>query len=111
MSPQGVLFIAIPNMRGLIRPYKLLVDKANLEIHNLESMRLSVFRDFAERNHLTTHLLEYQSGFPANVHQALNVTQKLIYYPTKFLAKRLDPLIQRRPAGLYSGEIVAMFTR
>ena len=67
--------------------------------------------EFAQRNGLTTHVLEYSNGFPANVHQSLNVFQKLIYYPAKLLTKRVDPWIKRHPSKLYSGEIVALFSR
>ncbi|MGK0189451.1 MAG: SAM-dependent methyltransferase [Verrucomicrobiales bacterium] len=111
LNPGGSLFISIPNMRGLIHPYKLLVDRANLRIHNLETMRLRVFKEFAARNSLTTHKLKYQNGFPVNVHQSLNLFQKLIYYPAKIVSKRLDPLIRRFPSRFYSGEMVALFTR
>ena len=111
LKPGGALFVSIPNMRGLIHPYKLLVDKPNLRIHNLKTMRYRVFREFAQRNALTTHFLKYRNGFPANVHQPLNFFQKLIYYPTKVLSRSIDPLIRRFPSSIYSGEIVALFTR
>lgn len=111
LKPGGALFIAIPNMRGLVRPYKLLVDRANLGIHNLASMRLVVLEEFAKRNGMKIHLLGFRSGFPANVHQQLNTMQKLLYYPVKLASRRLDTLIERHPSFLYSGEIVALFTR
>lgn len=111
LKPDGALFISIPNMRGFIHPYKLLVDKPNLRIHNLETMRRQVFQEFADRNSLKTHFLKYRSGFPVNVHQSLNLFQKLIYYPAKIVTKRVDPLVRRFPSSLFSGEMVALFTR
>ena len=111
LSDTGALFVIVPNMRGLIFPYKLLVDRANMSIHNLAAMKLSVYRRFAERNNLKIKFLRYKGGFPANVHQSLNLFQKLIYRPAITLARRARPLLERHPSALYSSEIVALFAR
>jgi 2-polyprenyl-3-methyl-5-hydroxy-6-metoxy-1,4-benzoquinol methylase len=111
LSDSGALFVIVPNMRGLIYPYKLLVDRANMNIHNLEAMKLSVYRRFAERNNLKIKFLRYKGGFPACVHQSLNLCQKLIHWPVIALARRARPLLERYPRALYSSEIVALFTR
>ena len=111
LSASGALFIIVPNMLGLIYSYKLLVDRANMDIHNLKAMKLSVYERFAARNNLKIKFLRYDGGFPANVHQSLNLCQKLIYWPVRMLTKRAKPLLERHPSALYSSEIVALFTR
>ena len=111
LSDSGALFIIVPNMRGLVYPYKLLVDRANMDIHNLKAMKLSLYRRFAERNDLQVKFLRFNGGFPATVHQPLNLVQKLIHWPVRKLSKRAKSLLERHPSGFYSSEIVALFTR
>ena len=111
LTEHGALFIAVPNMRGLIHPYKLLADRENLRMHNLEAMRPSVFHDFAARNGLKTHYIRYQGSFPWRLHHSPNAAQRLLFYAARFLGKSLDPLLNRHPSSLYSGELVALFSR
>ena len=111
LAERGALFVAVPNMRGLIHPYKWLADRANLDVHNLAAMRPSVFREFGERNGLTTHFVKFQGSFPWSLHQAPNVFQRVLYYAAKSGCRLFEPFIRRFPSHLYSGELVALYSR
>ena len=111
LTEKGALFIVVPNMRGLVRPYKLLADRDNLRIHNLEAMRPAVFRNFAERNGLKLHFLKSRGSFPWNLHHTPNFPQRVLYCSAKLCGKLLDPFIQKYPSSLYSAELLALFSR
>lgn len=106
----GTLLITIPNMKYYIKYYKWLVDKRNLDIHNLKSMNLDNFRKFANRNNLQTLNLQYIGGFPFSVHQKLNFMQKIIFQTHRVLFKKmLNKRINEKPNKYFSASIVAIY--
>lgn len=108
----GTLLVMIPNMRHYIYWYKLLVDKPNLDIHNVESMKPEVFRSFANRNNLNTLHLGYFGGFPYSPHQELNLVQKLIYKFHRLIFKyALDSQLEKRPNGFFSSTLIGVFKK
>lgn len=112
LNDNGKILIMIPNMRGYIRFYKWLVDYGNLKIHNLRSMKLKVFKDFAERNNLKVKFLGYYGGFPINVHQKLNSFQKLIFRGHYFMFKRFfNSYLMKNPSRFFSSSIIAVFEK
>jgi SAM-dependent methyltransferase len=111
VRPGGVLLLMIPNKRFLRSVYGNLVDRANQRVHNLKCMRLSAFRDFAARNSLSIEYLSYYGGFPYRVHQSLSPAQKMIYYPTRMIAVRINPWLAKFPNRFWSGTIVGIFKR
>ena len=112
MKDDSKLLIMIPNMRGYIRFYKLLVDFKNLKIHNLKCMRLKVFKDFAERNNLKIKHLDYYGGFPIGVHQKLNFFQKLIFKVHRLLFKFIvNPYLMKHSSRYFSASIIAIFEK
>ncbi|NVK51417.1 MAG: class I SAM-dependent methyltransferase [Flavobacteriaceae bacterium] len=112
LKNDGRMLVMIPNMKGFIKQYKYLVDYNNLKVHNLKTMNLKVFKDFALRNNLVIDTLEYFGGFPFNVHQKLTFLQKLIYIPSRFLFKFiLNPYLRKKPSKYYSSSIIAIFKK
>ena len=110
LNSGGVLFVMIPNKRFLRKWYGFMVDYANLKMHNLKSMRLSVFRAFAYRNKLNIELLTYYGGFPYSVHQKLNFPQKIIYQIFRQIFKRINSIIEKYPNRFLSSSIIAIYT-
>lgn len=112
LKKNGRMLVMIPNMRGYIKFYKYLVDYKNLKIHNLKSMRKTVFESFAERNNLKVIHLSYFGGFPLNVHQKLNFLQKVIYKIHRLLFKNfLNSFIEKYPSSFYSSGIIGIFEK
>src|SRR5690606_13904024 len=108
----GKLYVMIPNMKGYIWLYKYLVDYQNLKVHNLKSMRLKVFKDFAKRHNLKTIELTYFGDFPHGVHQKSNFLQRLILKSNRFLFKKLlNKFINKYPSPYFSSGIVAIFEK
>lgn len=110
LKPKGKMLIMIPNMKGYIRFYKYLVDYKNLKIHNLRCMSLSVFNEFAKHNNLRIIHLDYYGGFPYNVHQKLNIIQKVIYKGHWYIFKKwLNKKLIKKPSPYFSSSIIAIF--
>lgn len=108
LNPKGKVLIMIPNKRYLRRIYGFLCDYKNLKAHNLKTMSFNVFKEFSKRNNLQIESLEYYGGFPYRVHQKLNFLQKLIYHPFRFIFKKLNPIIEKKPNKYLSGTIVCI---
>lgn len=111
IESDGKILIMIPNKRYLRKVYGYLCDYKNLKAHNLNSMSLKVFEEFSKRNNLEIELLEYFGGFPYRVHQRLNFFQKLIYHSFRFIFKRLNKTIEKRPNKYLSGTIICICKR
>lgn len=112
LADKGRLLIMIPNMKGYIKFYKYLVDYNNLKIHNLNTMRLSVFKNFAKRHNLSILYLGYYGGFPLNVHQKNNFIQKLIYKSHRLIFKYFgNSLLLKYPSKYFSSSIIGVFER
>lgn len=108
----GKLYVMLPNMKGYIKLYKYLVDYQNLKIHNLKSMHLKVFKDFAQRNDLKIIHLSYFGNFPHTVHQDLNFFQKIVLKTHRLAFKKfLNKIINKYPSKYFSGGIVAIFEK
>jgi len=102
----GAMLVMIPNKRFLRSLYGNLVDRKNQQAHNLKSMKLSVFKDFALRNNLTIDYLDYIGGFPFKVHAQLNFFQKVIYHGVRFLSLRFQSVIKKYPGRWWSSTII-----
>lgn len=112
LKPGGRMLIMIPNKRYLRRLYGYLCDYENLKAHNLKSMKLKVFKDFAIRNKLNIVNLQYYGGFPFSVHQKLNIIQKIIYKITRLLFKKFfNPILIQYPSKYFSASIIAIFEK
>lgn len=110
LNPGGAMMIMIPNKRYLRAIYGNLVDKENQRVHNLECMSLQVLEEFARRNSLSISFLDYFGGFPYRVHQPLNVLQKMIYHPVRFLSIKLNKVLSNWPTRFWSGTIIGIFS-
>jgi 2-polyprenyl-3-methyl-5-hydroxy-6-metoxy-1,4-benzoquinol methylase len=111
MNDGGALLIRVPNKKYFRKWYGMLVDYENLRIHNLKCMNFNVFTDFAQRNNLLIHTLNYEGGFAYPVHQDLNFIQKIIYHSVRRFSIILDPLVKKFPSKFYSNHIIAIFTK
>jgi len=111
LAPGGAMLIMIPNKRYLRKLYGYLVDYSNLKAHNLKSMRLQVFIDFAGRNNLHIKMLTYHGGFPFSVHQRLNIVQNCIYQIFRQFFKRINPIIKKYPNKYLSSGIIAIYSK
>lgn len=112
LKNKGRMLIMVPNMKGYIGFYKWLVDFKNLKIHNLECMHLSVFKSFAKRNNLKIIELNYFGGFPYNVHQKLNLGQKIIYkIHYKFFKNFGNKWLKSQPSKYFSSGIISIFEK
>lgn len=105
----GTMLIMIPNKRWLRKWYGFLVDYKNLKAHNLKCMNKKTFVNFSYRNNLKLIKLDYFSGFPYTVHQKLNFFQKIIYKSTRFIFKKINPFLAKRPSKFYSSALIAIF--
>jgi len=108
MAPKGMMMVTVPNKKYLRYFYGLLVDKKNLDQHNLDCMKKSVFEDFAKRNNLEIVCFDYFGGFPYIVHQDLNVFQKLIYKIVRKIFINLNPIIQKSPNKYFSSLLICV---
>lgn len=104
----GAMMIMIPNKRFIRSLYGNLVDRENQRAHNLKSMKLSVFKDFAARNNLTTEYLSYEGGFPYKTHGSLNFFQRIIYRIVRFIAIKVNPHIKKHPSYWWSSAIICI---
>jgi hypothetical protein len=112
MAENGRLLIMIPNMKGYIKFYKYMVDYKNLKVHNLECMRLKVFKDFARRHNLSLLHLDYYGGFPLGVHQKNNFIQKLIYKCHRLVFKFFaNDKLKKHPSKYLSSAIIGIFEK
>lgn len=111
LSPGGAMYLMIPNKRYLRKWYSYLVDKDNLKIHNLKTMRLEVFRQFAKRNNLEIKLLTYHGGFSFSVHQKLNPLQNFIFRSFRSIFRYLNPYVVKHPNKYLSSSIIAIFSK
>lgn len=112
LKPGGTMLVMIPNMRNYIKFYKILVDRKNLKIHNLKSMKRKVFVDFGARNNLKLLKLEYFGGFPFSVHQELNIFQKIIFKTHRILFKFfLNKYLADCPNQYFSSTIIAIYKK
>jgi SAM-dependent methyltransferase len=112
VKPGGKILVMIPNKRFFRKYYDYLCDYENLKAHNLKSMHLRVFRDFAKRNHLKTEILQYHGGFAYNVHQKLNIFQKIIYKVTRIIFKfTLNSYLEKYPTKYFSSTIIGIFQK
>lgn len=110
LKPGGKILVMIPNMKGFVYPYKLLVDKPNLDAHNTKCMNLKVFKAYAKRNGLEIEFLNYLGGFPFSVHQNLNFFQNLFFQFNRILFKRyLNKWIEKYPTKMFSSSIIAIY--
>lgn len=110
LSPGGAMLVMIPNKRYLRAIYGNLVDRENQRAHNLKCMSLRVFEEFARRNDLSISFLDYFGGFPYRVHQPLNLLQKAIYHPARFLSIKLNKVLSNNPTRFWSGTIIGIFS-
>ena len=105
----GTMLVMIPNKRWLRKWYGFLVDYKNLKAHNLDCMKKETFEIFAKDNKLQLVTNEYFSGFPFTVHQKLNFCQKIIYRLTRFLFKKINPILEKKPSKFYSSSIISIY--
>jgi SAM-dependent methyltransferase len=110
LAPGGAMLIMIPNKRYLRKWYGWLVDRDNLKAHNLKCMSLNTFKEFASRNDLNIEFLNYYGGFAYRVHQPLNLFQKLIYKPVRWLSLKLEPILAKHANHWWSGTIISIFS-
>ena len=111
LKPGGAILLMIPNKRYLRKWYGYLLDYANLKAHNLSSMSLRTFNDFADRKSLNMEYLNYQGGFAYKVHQPLNVLQRMLYHPIRYLSLKLRPFLSKHPSKYWSGTIIAILSK
>ena len=111
LSKNGAILFMIPNKRGLRRIYGILCDKKNLNHHNLDCMSKEVFKKFALKNNLNTHLLEYYGSFQYSVHQNLNIIQRIIYKFVRYFSLKYKNYMLNNPSWIYSAGIVGIFSK
>lgn len=112
MNDTSKLLVMIPNMRGYIRFYKYFLDYNNMKIHNLKSMKLEVFRTFAERNNLSIKYLNHFGNFPLGVHQKLNIFQKILHKAHRLVFKKWgNKVVSNNPSKYFSSSIMAIFEK
>lgn len=112
LNANGKLYIMIPNMRGYIWLYKKLIDSNNLDVHNLKSMSLNVFKSFGNRNRLKILHLNYYGGFPYGVHQKMNTFHRLFYTLHKHFFKKIgNTILKKYPSRFFSSSIIAIFEK
>lgn len=110
LAPGGAMLIMIPNKRYLRKFYSEMVDRANLKLHNLKIMDVTVFEKFAARNALNINVLEYFGGFNFNIHQKLNWIQSVIHKSFRQVFKRINPYIKKHPNKYLSSTLIAIYT-
>jgi 2-polyprenyl-3-methyl-5-hydroxy-6-metoxy-1,4-benzoquinol methylase len=112
LKPGGKMLVMIPNKRYFRQVYGYLCDYKNLKAHNLKSMRLGVFKEFAKRHDLDVNTLQYYGGFPFAVHQRLNILQKIIYKVARLISKKvINPILMKYPSKYMSASIISIFEK
>lgn len=59
MNNGGTLFISVPNFKGISGFVQKWVDRPNYDVHNLDVMELSVFRNLSAKYNLKIKFLDY----------------------------------------------------
>ncbi len=111
LAPGGAMLIMVPNKKFLRRYYSFVTDRANQKIHNLDIMRLDVFRKFGQRNNLKEEFIGYHGGFNFNTHQSLNKAQKVVKECFRRFFKKVNPLIRKYPNRYLSSTIIAIYSK
>lgn len=112
LSDGGSLLLMIPNKNYMRKYYGKFLDKKNLDVHNLNSMHLHVFEDFAKRNNLVINHLSYKGGFAYSVHEPLTKSYKKVAFKVASkIFKALNPMLEKHPSKYYSANIIAVFTK
>jgi len=111
LKPGGKMLIMIPNKRYLRKVYGLLCDYNNLKMHNLKSMKLKVFKNFALKNNFKINTLQYYGGFPFSVHQKQNVFQKILSKSFRLIFKQVNPFLMKHPSKYFSASIISIFEK
>lgn len=109
LNPGGSLLIMVPNKRYLRYLYGFLFDYENLKLHNLLSMRKTVFRQFAERNKLQVIELSYFGGFPYKLHAPLHGYKRILHSAILRLIKLINPLFSKFPFAWWSSNLIGIF--
>ncbi|MEO0288153.1 MAG: methyltransferase domain-containing protein [candidate division WOR-3 bacterium] len=63
LKEDGFLVVTVPNKTGFNKILTNFLNEKSLEGHNLETMKLSFFKDFAKKNHLEICFLGYAGIF------------------------------------------------
>lgn len=63
LKKNGYLVVTVPNKTGFNKIMTKFLNEKSLEGHNLETMNLSFFKDFARKNHLKVYFLSYAGIF------------------------------------------------
>ena len=90
LKENGKLFLSVPNFRYLNYFFAYFFRKNMLELHNLEIMQKSFFKDFAEKNNLKIEYLGYFGGIHPG---GLKLGTKNIF--KKFITKNLINRIEK----------------
>lgn len=111
VDENGAMLIMIPHMRYGQYLHRKIFDQENLDIHNLECMKTSVFEKFAERNDLQIRHLSYFGGFLTNVHKPLHGVKDLCNRVERKAFKLINPVLSKHPSRFYSSTLIGIFTR
>lgn len=107
----GTMLIMVPNKRYFRKWYDWLCDYDNLKIHNTKCMSKSKFKEFASDNNLQIIDISYFGSFAYNVHQSLNILQNFIYQSTRFIFKRANPFISKKPNKYFSSILFGIYKK
>ncbi|MEO0235024.1 MAG: class I SAM-dependent methyltransferase [candidate division WOR-3 bacterium] len=110
LNKDGYLVVTVPNKTGFNKMVASFFNEKSLEGHNLETMKLSFFKNFAKKNHLKICFLGYAGIFDLyqfnpskkkrKIFDLLMKIQKILYifyrlkpYSLNFDSKFFSPLV------------------
>lgn len=107
----GSMLIMVPNKRYFRKWFDWFCDYENLKIHNTKCMSKGKFEDFAKDNNLQIISIDYFGSFAYNVHQPLNLFQKIIYKMVRLIFKKLNPTIAQKPNKYFSSTLYGIYKK
>jgi len=82
LKDEGILIFGMPNFKGINYPIQKMIDRylnyKMLPNHNLKTMNLKVYRDFAKRNKLNPLFIRYIGGFEGGLFNIPIINNKIV---------------------------------
>jgi cyclopropane fatty-acyl-phospholipid synthase-like methyltransferase len=111
LNEGGTMLIMVPNKRYFRKWFDWICDLDNLKIHNTKCMSRKELHALASDNNLQIIVIDYFGVFAFNVHQSLNLFQKVIYKITRIIFRKLNPYIAAKPNKYFSSVLYGIYKK
>lgn len=107
VKANGYIVISVPNFSGIIqRILHFLLDRKNLQLHNLSSMNPKLWEQPLMDNNFEILFSGYFGGFDFWVaNNKMNLLQNMLFYPINIVKHFCENINSKRPYSPYAGII------